>query len=116
MAFPTYSDSVDIAQLQAAVLELVRSRIKSGTVTVNVTNLVAGQGAGPVAVNFTTPFANTPSVRAVLQSAPGGSAYLVARTTGVSASGFNVYVYNVGSSSATASVTVAWEASDLGNA
>lgn len=104
-----------IKSVDEKVVEYLHKRVKGGTIGVSVTSLAQGTGDGPFAVTFATPFDSTPSVVVSSMSAPAGSSYLVPRVVGATASGFNVYVYNVGPAAATASLTVGWHATDLGD-
>jgi hypothetical protein len=81
--------------------------VQGGSTTVTASYAVAA-GAF-VQVTFATPFNSVPYVTVSLSTAPGGTATLVPRAISTTASGFNLYVYNVGSSSiASVGVGVAW--------
>lgn len=58
---------------------------------------------------FTVP----PLVTATIATAPGGSAKLIPRVTAVTTTGAALYVYTGDGSSATASVSIAWHATQM---
>jgi len=51
-------------------------------------------------------FTHPPYVTATVSTAPGGSTYLVARSANATTSGFDLYIYNVGSTTATWSTSI----------
>lgn len=56
-------------------------------------------------------FTQPPRVQVTISTAPGGSGYLVARAISITATGFTIAIYNVGSTSASySSVNVDWQA------
>lgn len=60
MAFPTYSDSVDVAQLQAAIAAMIPyAHVEAGTVTVPVSGTPS---TGQVNVTFSQPFSGNPVI------------------------------------------------------
>lgn len=72
-----------------------------GSATISVTSLAAGTGTF-VAVAFGKTLPGVPKVVVSLSGAPTGSVYLVPRALAATTTGFNLYVYNVGTSAATA--------------
>lgn len=105
MPFPTYDDAVDVAQLQAAVAEMLNQRVKSGSTVVTT-------DATPASVNVTfgVPFGSTPQVTLTPSNVDFGTA-----RTGVTATGFTLIVKRA-SGSGSAACAVSWIATDLGNA
>ena len=86
-------------------------RMSAGTTTFSSVSIVSN-GTAFQAVTFPTDrFTTTPIVTATIQNAPGGSGNLVPRAIGVTATGFNMYLYNPGSVTQTSSgILVAWQA------
>lgn len=106
MAFPTYSDSVDVAQLQAAIQEMLSDRVQSGTVTITP----SGAGVSTTqAVSFGRPFASTPRVALTINTGIGSTIELVCWASAVTASGFTANLRR-GNTTAT---TLTWIATDL---
>ena len=81
-------------------------RTQCGTASLSV-SLARGAGAF-VAVTFPARFATVPKVVTSLSSGASGTASLVPRALSKTETGFNCYVYNVGTATATASVSVDW--------
>lgn len=74
----------------------------SGEVTVPVGSLAAG--ASPLlvgTVTFATTFLAVPDVTVAINGTPGGTQSLVARLAFLTATSFNVYLYNAGAATAT---------------
>lgn len=110
MSFPTYGDAVDIAGLEAAIVEMFGQRVKSGSLPVSFSSQVSYTQA----VSFGTLFASTPRVTVNITSASGATAGWEGRATNVTASGFTLFLY--GPSSTWTGSAVQWIATDLGNA
>jgi hypothetical protein len=62
---------------------------------------MTSQATASVVVTFPRPFSSAPAVTVSLTSGPGGSAALVPRCNGITATGFTLLVYNVPSGNAT---------------
>lgn len=110
MPFPTYDDAVDVAQLQAAVAEMLSQRVKSGVVSVTF----ATSTSHTQTVSFATPFASAPRVTTNIASGAGPAGGWISKPTNVTASGFTLLVS--GTSSAWSGINVHWIATDLPNA
>lgn len=104
MAFPTYSDSVDVAQLQAAIAEMIPyAHIEAGTVNVSVSGTPS---TGQVNVTFSQPFSGNP----VIIVSSGNWLYTVSWGSRTS-SGFQISARrSTESSSSVTSVPVSWVA------
>jgi len=62
-----------------------------------------------IAVNFPRAFASAPDVVVSFTGAPGGSQKLIARATGITTTGFTLFIYSGDQTAVTASaVTFAW--------
>lgn len=88
----------------------VNARFAAGSVTMSVTSLASGTGTYQ-AVTFGKTLSATPRIVVSFTNAPAGSAYLVPRALAASTTGFNLYLYNLGTSAATVSgMTIAYHA------
>lgn len=108
--FPTYSDAIDVAQLQAAVVSVVASRVKGGGTSGTIP---AGDSFFDVTLSFATPFASTPAVTATARTTADYSATVTARSAG----GATVRLHRPAGASTAGAATVPfdWHATDLGN-
>lgn len=111
MTFPTYADAVDIAQLEAAIAEMLSKRSKSGD---SSGTIAIGQNTVDVVVNFATPFASTPRATATTRTTADYGATVTVRSAG----SMTVRLHRPTGASTAAAATVPfdWNASDLGNA
>ncbi len=141
LPYPTLTDAPNApVQMQALALRIdvaVAAAITAGTAAAVATAAAAtaavprppfAQAAGIVggfsagsqapgtgsASSVTFPagrFSLAPIVSATLQGGPGGTGNLTTRAVGVTATGFDLYVYNAGASAATYSgLSVGWSA------
>ena len=91
----------------------------AGSVSSGSGSIAAGNALKLYSFTFSTGrFTEAPFVVATISDTVGGSATLVARTTGASTSGFDLYVYNVGASTQTwsSALTVDWIAIQMTSA
>lgn len=111
MTFPDYSDAVDVAQLQAAVAEMISQRTKGGADSATIS---AGQSSADKAISFPTPFASTPFASATARTTADYAATVISR----SASSVTVRVHRPTGAATTVAATVPfdWIATDLPNA
>lgn len=79
----------------------------SGTAYLAPNGLVSG-GVVFVSVAFAAPFASVPKVVCSLSSGAAGTAFLDPRALNKTEAGFSCYVYNQGTATVTASVSVDW--------
>lgn len=108
MPFPTYDDAVDVAQLQAAVAEMLGQRVKSGVHSFGTPgdNVIVS-----VNVTFPTPFASAPRVAPGLRNGVAGTNTQMVWATNATASGFTLNGKQTGG----ASLLATWIATDLPN-
>ena len=93
--------------------------VAAGSVSSGSGSLAAGGTLKLYSFTFSAGrFTQAPFVTATISSAVGGSVYLVARTTGTTTSGFDLYVYNLGTTTATwsSALTVDWIAIQMTSA
>jgi len=91
----------------------------AGSVSSGSGSIASGNALKLYSFTFTTGrFTQAPFIVATISDTVGGSATLVARTTGASTSGFDLYVYNVGASTQTwsSALTVDWIAIQMTSA
>ena len=91
----------------------------AGSVSSGSGSITAGNALKLYSFTFATGrFTQAPFVVATISDTVGGTATLVARTTGSSTSGFDLYVYNVGASTQTwsSALTVDWIAIQMTSA
>lgn len=101
---PQYATDTDLTNLANS-----RKRVWSGTLSVPISTLAVGSGAGPFNIDWSfMGFASVPNATCSVSNAPGGSAGLVPRIINKTTSGGQVYVYNDGTASATCTLQVDW--------
>lgn len=107
-------DTLDVVgDIQSAGERRAPYRMQAGSVNV----ALSSASNGYTSVTFdTSRFTQTPLVVCSVASAPGGSAKFVARSTSVSSTGFDCYVYTGDSTAQTATVAVSWIAVQMTSA
>ena len=91
----------------------------AGSVSYGSGSITAGSTLKLYSPAFTAGrFTQAPLVVATISSTVGGTVYLVARTTGTTTSGFDLYVYNLGTTTQTwsSALTVDWIAIQMTSA
>ena len=113
----TYANQIALSD--ATYTRPVPYAMAAGSVSSGSGNITSGGTLKLYSFTFQTGrFTQAPFVVATISSAVGGTTNLVARTTGTTTSGFDLYVYNVSTSTQTwsSALTVDWIAIQMTSA